>query len=228
MKTKFNAISFLLFEIIFVFICYSKSFSQERKDEEIPKIIGPVASISNLDGWAKDDVGKWYEFNSLNNGNRTQLLKIEISKIGYENKQYFCVAGFTKSFYIKNNIKHIEYCAFFWLPDSTNMRGLKDDDSSIHTRIFHNIVISEVIGHYQPVTWDDILIRIKKCFNEPSLNEADTTNEGATRILKERHKQSERKYLLTQNLNITYPPDIDSTYNPGNNFFIKYRISVAS
>src|ERR1700730_18443084 len=103
----------LIFLTTFSLLILKGSYCQERIDEEMPKQSGSIKSITNLKGWAKNDIGKWYDFNAK--GSRDETLKIDIAKISYQNEQYLCVAAFTKSYYIRANVKHFEYCAFFWL-----------------------------------------------------------------------------------------------------------------
>lgn len=178
----------------------------------MPKIVSPIKSIANLKGWAKDDIAKWYEFNTAFNSLKTrdQILKIELAKIKYEEKMYLCVAGFTKHFYIKAGTKRIEYSAFFWLLDTTKSQTVQESDTSVHTRLYQNKIISTVIGYYKPTTWNDILVQMKKCFIGTYPNEVDSSNYETRKTLNR----------LTNKIN---PPGIDESYDPYKNFFIKYR-----
>lgn len=203
----------LLFSaIVLTMLLTSKTYSQQRRNEEVPKISGSIKSVTNLKGWARDDVGKWYEFNTAFNSIKTreQIQKIDLAKISYEGNQYLCVAGFAKSFYIRANVKHIEYSASFWLIDTTKMQDLTDTDTTIHTRLYQNFVVSSVLGGYfRPVTWNDILIQMKKCFIGTYPNSYDTSFHA-------RKEERERYNLPTL-------PNIDPTFDPFESFFIKYR-----
>lgn len=211
LTNKSDLLKFFIFNMVFTFAISVQTFSQARKDEEMPKIASSIKSVSSLKGWAKDDIGKWNEFNAAFGTikNREQLLKIDLTKINYEGQQYLCVAAFTKSFYIKANTKHIEYCAFFWLLDTTKIQDLTETDSTVHTRLYQNFMISNVIGYYNPVTWNDILIQMKKCFIGTAHNEYDTAYQS--------RKEERERY------NIPNPSNVDPSFDPYQSFFIKYR-----
>jgi len=209
LTTKSKIYKFLLLQLVISLVGFSNLYAQQRRDEEIPKIVGSIKSITNLTGWAKNDIGKWYQFNSFNLGG--QILKIDISRIKYENNEYLCLVAFDKSFYIRANVKHIEYGAFVWLLDSSKHQTLKFSDTSVHTILYQNIIITSLFN-YQPVSWNDILIQLKKCFIGTSPNEFDAPTEADT-TLKELNNTS---YIYLDN-------NIDSSYNPSQNLFIKYR-----
>lgn len=207
-----NQFKFLLLPLLMTMLISSGAYGQQRKDGEMPKIIGPVKSITKLKGWARDDIGKWYEFNTAFNSinTRDQVLKIDLAKINYQDKDYSCVAGFMKSFYIRANVKHIEYSAFFWLLDTTKKQDLIDSDTSVHTRLFQNFIVSSVVGGYfKPVKWNDILIQMKKCFIGTFPNDYDTS-------FQERKEERER-------YNLPNIPNMDPSFDPDGSFFIKYR-----
>jgi hypothetical protein len=198
--------------LILTFIISTQIFSQSRKDEEMPKIISSIKSINNLNGWSKNDIGKWEEFNASFGTikNKNQVLRIDLAEINYEGKLYLCVAGFTKSFYIKSNTKYIEYCAFFWLLDSAKKQDLIDVDTTVHTRLYQNFIVSSIVGGYfKPITWRDILVQMKKCFIGTYPNDYDTSYQ-------ERREERERYNLPTL-------PNIDPFFDPFESFFIKYR-----
>jgi hypothetical protein len=212
LTNNLNFLKLLLLQLTLTFLISSQAFSQQRKDEEMPKVVNQIKSITNLKGWAKDDIGKWYEFNTAFNSIKTreQILKIELAKVSYEDKQYLCVAGFVKSFYIKANVKHIEYHASFWLIDTTKMQDLPDTDTTVHTRLFQNFIVSSVVGGYfRPVIWSDILIQMKKCFIGTFPNDYDTSFQA-------RREERER-------YNLPAIPNIDPSFDPFESFFIKYR-----
>ena len=212
LTTKYKIYKVILLHLVVTLIGFPNLFAQQRKDEEIPKVVGSIKSITNLKGWAKNDIGKWYEFNTAFNSieTREQILKIDVAKISYDDKQYLCVAGFSKSYYIKANVKHIEYSASFWLIDTTKMQDLTDTGTTVHTRLFQNFVVSNVVGGYfRPVTWNDILIQMKKCFIGTFPNSYDTSFQAR---IEER-----------QRYNLPTLPNIDPSFDPFESFFIKYR-----
>jgi hypothetical protein len=200
----------LLYSILTI-VFLPETISQQRKDEEMPMIVSTVKSIANLKGWAKDDIGKWREFNTAFNSleSRYQILKIELAKINYEGTEYLCVAGFTKGFYIKYNVKQIQYNAFFWLIDSTKQQDLPGTDTTVHTRLFQNFIVSSIVGNFKAVTWNDILIQMKKCFIGTYPNSYDTSFQA---------RREERKHY-----NLPTLPHIDPSFDPYESFFIKYR-----
>jgi hypothetical protein len=123
-----------------------------------------------LTGWAKSDIGKWYQFNLFQRGQK--ILNIEVFTVRYEEKNYLCVAAFDKSFYIRANVKHIEYSAFFWILDTTKIEDVDYEDTSVHTRIYENIFVSDIIAKTQPVTHNDLLLELKRCFIGTSKNKS--------------------------------------------------------
>ena len=160
----------LLLQICFLLFASLQCFCQQRKDEEIPKNFGQTKSISNLTGWAKNDIGKWYKFNLFQRGQ--EILKIETSTVRYEDKDYLCVAVFEKSFFIRYNVKHTQYSAFFWVLDTTQIEDVDYSDTAVHTRVFGNIFVSNVIGNSSPVTWNNLLFELKRCFIGTSTNKS--------------------------------------------------------
>ena len=152
----------LAFLFIFNFISISNSFSQERRGVEMPKLISPVKSITNFKGWEINDIGGWNEFNLFQKGQ--VIINIEVFRVRYENKDYLCVAAFKKSAYSKAGIKHIEHSAYFWILDTTKIEDVDYSDTSVHTRVYENIFFSNVIGKPLPVTHNDLLFELKRCF----------------------------------------------------------------
>lgn len=81
------------------------SFSQERVDSELPKIVDTISTIKKATGWIKNDVGKWiskpnailYESSDLNS-NCIDFIEYSLLKISYKNENYFCIIH-------KSNIK---------------------------------------------------------------------------------------------------------------------------
>lgn len=212
-KLKRQVIKLTIFHLIICSVVSISSYSQQRRDEEMPEIIQPVKSINNFTGWRKDNIGKWFQFNSFRLGE--QVLSIDISEIEYDGKKYLCLATFIKSFYIKANIKHIEYSADFWVFDQNKMQSLKYTDTAVFTRIYQNIIISSIVN-YKPITWSEILIRIKECFIGTYPNSFDTSYQ-TRKTLKELY-----------NNNDIYPSDMDASFDPYENFFIKYRYDYKS
>jgi hypothetical protein len=170
LSAKLKGVNFFLLKVLFLLFASIQSFCQQRKDEEIPKLASQIKSINNLRGWAKSNIGKWYQFNLFQRGQ--EILKIEVSTVRYEDKNYLCVAAFEKSFYIRLNVKHIEYSSFFWVLDTTRIEDVDYTDTSVHTRIFENIFVSNVIGKTKPITWNDILLELKRCFIGTSINKS--------------------------------------------------------
>ncbi len=163
-KIKFRFCSLLFFNLVVTIISSSNLFAQQRNDEVLPKIIGSVKTISNLTGWAKDDIGKWYQFNTFKLG-REQILKIEFAKIRYQDKDFFCIASFGRHAYLRANVTNLEYFANFFLFDSTKKQVLTFSDTSVHTIVFDSTFISDNVIKTRPITWADMIVQIKRCLS---------------------------------------------------------------
>lgn len=144
-------------------LIYSSTLSQERKDEEIPTISSKIKTLTNLTGWAKNDIGKWIKsFNGIPFGEQTT--KIEIAKIIYEGEEYTCLAKFYKHYYYRQYKRQEEHGAEFWLFKTDTVEDIKYNDTIVSTRVYKNVVVSNVFGLFEPIKWNEILVEMKMCF----------------------------------------------------------------
>lgn len=179
MKFKINkqSIQLSLLELILLLFISILSYGQQRIDEEMPKISGTIKSITNFPKWVKDDIGKWEDFNSPQVYDHEN--KIEVANINYQNNKYLCIAVFSKSHFIKAKVRYNESNVKFWVFDLESMQSLKYDDTSVITKIYDNVVESDISvsyfassGNLKPISWKEILIQMKKCFigTYPNIN----------------------------------------------------------
>lgn len=98
--------------LIVLSLCPFFAFSQDRVDNELPKIVDTIASIKKATGWMKNDVGKWVsksnaipsEYSDINT-NCIEFLEFQLLKVVYKNEFYFCLINKSKSainFYLLN------------------------------------------------------------------------------------------------------------------------------
>ena len=76
LKTNCKIYIFILFQLLVKLINSSYSYAQPGTDVRTFKIVGLVQSITNLKGWSKYDIGKWYEFNTAFNFIETRGLSV--------------------------------------------------------------------------------------------------------------------------------------------------------
>ena len=80
------------------------SFSQDRSNDELPKIVDNIAKIKTATGWVKNDVGKWISkqnsipdshtstaSGSSNSSDIDNFVEYTLLKISYKGKNYFCL-----------------------------------------------------------------------------------------------------------------------------------------
>ena len=217
-----NVSRLLVLLFVFNFISMTNSFSQERRGVEMPKIVGSVKSITNFKGWAKNDIGNWYEFNKgfIPFVSNEIILKIDLAKINYERKQYLCLVVYEKY----NYTKFPQYPTYFWHIDTTKNQDLsefdttqKQDisvaDNNIRTRVCQSVMISDVVG-YKPVTWEEVLLQMKKCFIGAygAINKYDSTF----------HKE-EMQSDMESNKILYGNPNGSNALDTYGKFFLKYR-----
>jgi hypothetical protein len=153
----------LLLQLLVTLIASSNLYAQQRKHEEKPTLSVAVKSMTSLIGWKRNDIGKWQQaFNGVPFGEQT--LKVDIAKVKYESQEHYCFAKFSRHFYYRENKRQTEYFADFWLFDIDTTESLNTNDTSIHTKIYNCLIVSHVLGGLQPVSWNDILNQMEKCF----------------------------------------------------------------
>lgn len=92
-----------LFIILFIFLPIT-SFSQERVNSELPKIIDTLSTIKKATGWMKNDIGKWVskpneissEYSEINLS-CIDFTEYSLLKITYREDNYFCIIHRSKT-----------------------------------------------------------------------------------------------------------------------------------
>jgi hypothetical protein len=133
---------------ILIYLCFLPLavFAQDRKDDEPPHI-KPLAALTNMVGWTKNDLGKWSSaINSLPKYDHSyhfpvceQILKIELAEVNYKGNTMFCVAKFEKSRYIKYNKIMVEYPVYYWLFDPAITDSIVGNVASVQATTFNTI-----------------------------------------------------------------------------------------
>lgn len=148
--------------------------SNGRTDDPLPKISPPIATISTLTGWTKNDIGKWISgqnalpsFNHEVYGYRPYcetLLRIERCSVEYDGHKYQCLAKFEKHIYGDRNEK-IEYPVQYWLYDPARSFPITGKDKSVKGKRFKTYFRGD-ISRVRPTTWTDISMDIKVNFRK--------------------------------------------------------------
>jgi hypothetical protein len=82
----------------------SITFSQDRIDSDLPKIIDTLSSITTATGWMKNEIGKWVskpnaipgKYSDLNS-NCVEFIEYQLLKVSYYEENYFCIIHKTKN-----------------------------------------------------------------------------------------------------------------------------------
>jgi hypothetical protein len=91
-------------QIIFFIFLSIISFSQERVNSELPKIIDTLSTIKKATGWMKNDIGKWVskpneipsEYSDINLS-CVDFTEYSLLKISYKDENYFCIIHKSKT-----------------------------------------------------------------------------------------------------------------------------------
>jgi hypothetical protein len=171
-KTSFSTI----FCLVAIWITVpNPSYSQERKDDELPQLMGTPKTLASFTGWTKNNIGKW---SSLPNGipqydytlKQTmpyceRLLKIDLQKIVIEQKSYWCLAKFTKHIYGYRNEK-LEFVTYYWIFELPTMSHTTTD-TSVNSVSFNTFMYSDIpLITYRTPVWADIIKDLKSKVNE--------------------------------------------------------------
>jgi len=186
--------------LLFFLIFPQLSFAQLRVNEKLPTKVSATKSLGSFKCWVKSSIGQWQQKAALDNID-SKVLKFEISKVRYEDKDYNCFVKHSRSpYYNKRTHKSgfmytTSYYVFEPIPTNQN-------NSDFQRLSFKLFLTGTVIKVDKPIDWDQILIDLK----ETHKASGETDNLQFLVISKQYEKENVTQFIF-------------GGYDPSNNLY---------
>ena len=146
----------VLFLLLFPYL----SFAQLRVNEKLPTKTSATKSLASFKCWVKSSIGQWEQKAALNNID-SKILKFEIYRVGYEDKDYSCFVKHSKSpYYNKRTHKSgFMYTTSYYVFEPIPTNQSNSDFQRLSFKLF---LTGTVIKVDKPIDWNQILIDLKE------------------------------------------------------------------